>query len=83
GKGWPSVVQIVDKQKITNKLNQPILDFQVQLSSDQQYGYIREWYINTRIPPEKHTAYAFQWFALAVTLTLLALWGSCKTNKND
>ena len=83
GKGWPSVVQLIDTQKITNKLNQPILDFQVQLSADQSYGYIREWQINTRIPPEKHIAYAFQWFALAFTLTLLTLWGSCKTHKND
>ena len=83
GKGWPSVVQLIDKQKITNKLNQPIMDFQVQLSADQSYGYVREWQINTRIPPEKHMAYAFQWFALAVTLTLLTLWISCKTQKND
>ena len=83
GKGWPSVVQLIDVQKITNKLKQSILDFQVQLSADQSYGYVREWKINTPMPPEKHVAYAFQWFALAVTLTLLALWGSCKTHKND
>ena len=83
GKGWPSVVQLIDAQKIANKLNRPILDFQIQLSVEQPYGYVREWQINTRIPPEKHVAYAFQWFALAFTLTLLALWGSCKTHKND
>ena len=83
GKGWPSVVQLIDAQKITNKLNQPVLGFQVQLLADQPYGYVREWKVNTRIPPEKHVAYAFQWFALAITLTLLALWGSCKTHKND
>lgn len=83
GEGWPSVVQLIDAQKISNKLKRPILDFQVQLLADQSYGYVREWKLNTRIPPEKHVAYAFQWFALAVTLTLLALWGSCKTHKND
>lgn len=83
GEGWPSVVQLIDAQKISNKLKQPILGFQVQLLADQPYGYAREWTINTRIPPEKHVAYAFQWFALAITLTLLALWGSCKTHKND
>ncbi len=83
GKGWPSVVQLIDTQKITNKLNQSILDFQVQLSAEQPYGYVREWQVNSRIPPEKHVAYAFQWFALAFTLTLLTLWGSCKIHKND
>ena len=83
GKGWPSVVQIINRQKITEKLQRPLFDFQLQLAAEQEYGYVREWQIHTRIPPEKHRAYAFQWFALAATLTLLILWISCKTQKND
>ncbi|WP_428354965.1 SURF1 family protein [Methyloprofundus sp.] len=83
GDGWPTVVQIINKQKISKKLNQPIEDFQLQLSAAEPYGYVRDWQIHARIPPEKHTAYAFQWFALAATLTLLVLWISCKTHKND
>lgn len=83
GKGWPSVVQLVNTQKITNKLNLPILGFQVQLAKEQANGYVRDWVVHTRMLPEKHTAYAFQWFALAITLTLLTLWGSCKTKQND
>lgn len=83
GKGWPTVVQIINQQKMAQKLQQPIMDFQLQLSADQPYGYVRDWQVHTRMPPEKHTAYAFQWFALALTLTLLALWSSCKTQKND
>ena len=83
GKGWPSVVQLINPQKVTHKLQQPILDFQVQLSVKQPYGYVREWKIKTRMPPEKHTAYAFQWFALAITLTFLAFWLSYKAYKND
>ncbi len=83
GQGWPSVVQIINSQKITKKLQQPILGFQLQLAAEQPYGYVREWQVHTRIPPEKHRAYAFQWFALAATLTLLILWISCKTQKHD
>ena len=81
--GWPTVVQLINQDKISKKLQQTILNFQVQLSAEQPYGYLREWAVHTRIPPEKHIAYAFQWFALAVTLTLLALWLSCRTQKND
>jgi len=77
-KGWPSVVQIIDAQKISKKLQRTILDFQVQLAKDQANGYIRDWQVVSRMPPEKHIAYAFQWFALAVTLFLLMLWISCK-----
>ncbi len=82
-KGWPSVVQIINTQKINQKLNHAILDFQVQLSPEQEHGYTRDWHISTKMPPEKHMAYAFQWFALAITLTLLILWISCKKEKND
>lgn len=81
--GWPTVVQIINQQKMTQKLNQAIIDFQLQLSAREPYGYVREWQIHTRITPEKHVAYAFQWFALATTLTLLIVWISCKAQKND
>ncbi|MBE0468906.1 MAG: SURF1 family protein [Methyloprofundus sp.] len=80
---WPSVVQIINNAKIASKLNQPIFDFQVQLLADQPNGYTRNWQINRRMPPEKHIAYAVQWFALAITLILLILWISCKKNKDD
>ncbi len=76
--GWPSIVQIIEAQKMSEKLQRIILGFQVQLAKDQANGYIREWHIVSRMPPEKHIAYAFQWFALAVTLFLLMLWISCK-----
>jgi surfeit locus 1 family protein len=82
-KGWPSVVQIVNTQKISQKLNHAILDFQVQLLPDQEQGYTRDWQISIKMPPEKHMAYAVQWFALAITLTLLILWISCKKETND
>jgi len=75
---WPAVVQIINSDKISNKLKQPIYDFQVQLMPDQPYGYTRDWQINTRMPPEKHIAYAVQWFALGLTLTILIFWISYK-----
>jgi surfeit locus 1 family protein len=41
-------------------------------------GYWREWRKNTVIPPEKHIAYAVQWFGLAITLTILFIWFGTK-----
>jgi surfeit locus 1 family protein len=35
GSGWPTVVQIINKQKMTEKLQQPIIDFQLQLALKQ------------------------------------------------
>ena len=79
---WPSVVQVVDSQVLAEKLTYPLLPFQVELDKDQPEGYTRDWQANTIMLPEQHTAYAMQWFALAVTLTLLFLGYSFK-RKND
>ncbi len=81
--GWPSMVQIINIEKLKPKLGYSVLPFQVQLHAEQANGYLRDWKINTRMPPEKHRAYAFQWFALATTLFFLTFWISCKTHKND
>ncbi len=82
-KGWPSSVQIINIDKLAKKFKYSFYPFQVQLRKDQANGYLRQWKINTRMPPEKHRAYAFQWFALAATLFFLTLWISSKTHKND
>jgi len=72
--GWPSVVQVVDTIKLSKKLDYPLFTFQIELDSDMDNGYTRDWKSRTIIPPEKHIAYAVQWFALAITLTLLFVW---------
>jgi len=81
--GWPSMVQIINVEKIHHKLGRVIFPFQVQLAPNQPSGYLRDWKIRTRMPPEKHRAYAFQWFALAATLFFLTLWMSCQVDKNE
>jgi surfeit locus 1 family protein len=75
---WPSVVQLIDSQVLTEKLGYEIASFQLELEPESQEGYKREWKINTAIPPEKHLGYAVQWFGLALTLTALFFWISLK-----
>jgi len=75
---WPSVVQVVDSEVLSNKLGYSLLSYQLELAADMKDGYIREWKKNTIISPEKHIAYAVQWFGLAFTLTVLFLWFSSK-----
>jgi surfeit locus 1 family protein len=71
GENWPALVQLVDSRILEKKLGYPLFPFQVELDKNATNGYIRDWQITTAIPPEKHFAYAMQWFALALTLTLL------------
>lgn len=77
--GWPSVVQVVDSQVLAKKLGYSLFPFQIELDKAMRAGYIREWKKNTIMPPEKHVAYAVQWFGLALTLTVLFIGFSRKS----
>ena len=78
--GWPSIVQVVDSNVLAKKLGYSLFQFQIELAKELPDGYKREWHTSTIMPPEQHTAYAIQWFALALTLTILFIWYSFKNN---
>ncbi|MGZ8180329.1 MAG: SURF1 family protein [Methylobacter sp.] len=78
--GWPSVVQVVDSNVLAKKLGYSLFQFQIELAKELPDGYKREWHTSTIMLPEQHTAYAIQWFALALTLTILFIWYSFKKN---
>lgn len=78
--GWPSVIQVIDSQVLAKKLAYSLFPFQIELDKDLPEGYKREWLTTTIMLPEQHIAYAVQWFALAITLTLLFIWYSSKRN---
>lgn len=78
--GWPSIVQVVDSDVLAKKLGYPLFQFQVELDKERPDGFKREWHTATIMQPEQHTAYAIQWFALALTLTILFIWYSFKNN---
>ncbi|MDD1615539.1 MAG: hypothetical protein CG439_626 [Methylococcaceae bacterium NSP1-2] len=68
---WPSVVQVVNSEILAKKLGYPLFSFQLELNKELPNGFKREWHTTTIMQPEQHTAYAVQWFALALTLTVL------------
>lgn len=78
GETWPVRIQVVDTQRIAAKLGYAVADYQIELNPDQAEGYQRQWSFAVAIPPEKHRAYAVQWFGLALTLTALFIWNSSR-----
>lgn len=80
---WPSVVQLVDSTVLSEKLDYPLAGYQLELEPAAEEGYRRDWKINVPIPPEKHVAYAVQWFALALTLTALFIWISTRNRSEQ
>jgi len=70
--GWPKVVQRVDLEALGQRLNASLLPYTLRLAPDQDHGYVRVWETQySRTPPEKHQAYAVQWFGLALVLLIL------------
>lgn len=69
---WPLRVQYLNIQELTELLHLPkIFPYVLQLDPKNPVAFPLEWQIII-MPPEKHYAYALQWFAIA--FTLLVLW---------
>ena len=71
--GWPKVIQRLDIPALEQRLDVQLLPYTVRLSPEAPDGYVRDWRPNYRTPPEKHQAYAVQWFGFAVLLAVLYL----------
>lgn len=67
---WPHVVQYPTVAELECLLEQPVADGILLLAPDQPQGYTRDWR-PVDMPPEKHVAYAVQWFGLAAAALVI------------
>ena len=72
---WPRTVQVLDVPAMANQLDTLLYPYSVRLGSDSAGALTIDWPV-INVSPEKHTAYAVQWFAMALVLLLLYLWRS-------
>ena len=61
---WPKVLQQTDLKVIQQHYDQEVLPFVVLLNSQETSAFVRDWQAVV-MAPEKHLAYAVQWFLLA------------------
>lgn len=71
--GWPKVVPYVDYPALAEMLDQPLVPAVILLDPEAPDGYHRDWQPRFGVDPQRHTGYAVQWLALAVTLLILFL----------
>lgn len=69
--GWPKVVQQVKMSDLEQRLGQTLMPVLLLLNSEDQHGFIRDWKPVYRPTPDKHRAYAAQWFTLAAVLLMI------------
>ena len=78
---WPQRVTYLQAGDISVALNEPLTEWIIQLSENEQAGFEgRDWkpvFLNSR----KHKAYAFQWFALAGISVVLWIFNGFRRSK--
>jgi len=82
---WPLRVQQVELDKFSTLLNRQLLPFVIYVDKSEKIGFEKNWQPIV-MPPEKHRAYAFQWFCLAIAWFMLMVWakfGAGKTSVNN
>ena len=64
------VVELLDTKLISQFLHKPIYPFIIRLGALESGGYVRDWAI-VAMPPQRHYAYALQWFAMALVVLII------------
>ena len=81
----PLRVGRIETGKLAAALGLGLRPFVLRLYPAEADGFVREWTPAARLgmPPEKHRAYAFQWFALALAVLLVLLAVNLKKNNKS
>ncbi len=67
---WPKLTLALDPAEISGDLGRPVLPRLLLLDPDAASGFARTW-TPAVMPPARHQAYAFQWFAFALAALIL------------
>ncbi len=71
----PLRVGRLEMERLSHAIGVELRPFIVRLDADAPAGFVRDWSPAARLgmPPEKHRAYAFQWFALAAAVLVVLI----------
>lgn len=75
---WPRIAVFPEQQDLARALQLEVIPFVLLLDPGAKDGLAREW-APLKLGPERHLAYAVQWFALALTLGVIFVVMNFKT----
>ncbi|HEY6641498.1 SURF1 family protein [Povalibacter sp.] len=70
---WPRVMNYPQQGDIESALGRSVLPGLVLLDADQPDGFERAWHTRFQSGPQRHLAYAVQWFGLALAAIVIYL----------
>lgn len=77
---FPVVIQAVDLAFISRLTGKSLQPYVVELTAPEQSEFIRDWQ-PVVMPPEKHFAYAIQWFGLALAAAAVSYFSLISNRK--
>jgi len=77
GNKWPVLIQEVDINQIGGVLGKTLMPFVVALELPESAGFVNN-HKPVVMPPDKHIAYAVQWFGLAIACFVIFIVASFK-----
>lgn len=64
------ILELIDAKMLRQILQKKVYPFIIRLDKQDAYGFVREWAI-VSMPPQRHLAYALQWFAMALVILII------------
>ncbi|MEC6815572.1 SURF1 family protein [Photobacterium toruni] len=69
---WPFRVQNIELDRLSRRLQQPLLPWVIQISASSPMALTQTWQ-PVVMGPKKHYGYAMQWFLLAIAVAVISL----------
>lgn len=66
---WPRRLQKIDRKSLDQQWQASVLPYVLRLSPNLPHGFLREWPV-VQWQPQRHLAYAIQWFGLGLVLII-------------
>lgn len=79
---WPKIIGDTDVLSMGKLLRKTIFPYTIRISQDLHDDLIRKWPV-VNMTPAKHLAYAVQWFAMALALTILFVVSACRIQNEE
>ncbi len=64
------ILERLDTQLISQVLQKAVSPFIIRLDKQEANGFVREW-ATVSMPPQRHLAYALQWFVMALVVLII------------
>ena len=65
-----AVIELIDVRLLSQFLHKSVYPFIIRMHPKAAHGFVREWPV-VALSPDRHVAYAVQWFAMALVVALL------------